>query len=380
MLNLSSLFYSTAETPTLVDSLDLSEDQREFIVQAKTSVRSRLKAELPATLRLLGHDASAVEPRFFTQGSWAYKTLNAPARTPQQADIDDGAYLPLSFVARTGKPSEASAIFFRAGEAVLSRLARELGWKLVSTKPTCMRLEIAPFAHLDIPLYAIPDIEFSTLEKAAAQRARLDARGGIVIGEAEEDVWTNLPTNSVLLAHREEDWLRSDPRPIKRWFLSEVERHGEQFRRVVRVLKAFRDWQWASGGPASILLMVAAGPVFETRDRRDDLALLDLVRELPAALRAGVCNPADRSESLTDRLGASGVEDAARRLENLENILRDALHGASPDSACRAMVSLFGPRFPNEPARVKIVSATSTISATPAIAVPSPLIGRTKAG
>jgi len=40
---------------------------------------------------IAGEDA-VTQPRFFTQGSWAYKTLNAPAQNPQQADLDDGAY------------------------------------------------------------------------------------------------------------------------------------------------------------------------------------------------------------------------------------------------------------------------------------------------
>jgi hypothetical protein len=78
--------------------------------------------------------------------------------------------------------------------------------------------------------------------------------------------------DKVLLAHRECNWMPSDPRPVKEWFLGEVEAKGEQFRRVVRYLKAFRDWRWSSGGPASILLMAAAAPLFEKRDRRDDLA------------------------------------------------------------------------------------------------------------
>lgn len=73
-------------------------------------------------------------------------------------------------------------------------------------------------------------------------------------------LWTALPADKVLLAHRECNWMPSDPRPVKEWFLGEVEAKGEQFRRVVRYLKAFRDWRWASGGPASILLMAAAAP------------------------------------------------------------------------------------------------------------------------
>jgi hypothetical protein len=173
--------------------------------------------------------------------------------------------------------------------------------------------------------------------------------------------------DEVLLAHRECNWMPSDPRPVKEWFLGEVDAKGEQFRRVVRYLKAFRDWRWASGGPASILLMAAAAPLFEKRDRRDDLALLDVVAALPARLRGGVNNPVEESESLTERLGKAGVEEAAKAFEEFEKVLRGATDAGSPSQACLWMRGEFGPRFPNEPDRVKVVSVAATIAAAPAI-------------
>ncbi len=379
MLNLNSLFYSTAEQPTLLERLDITTTQREFIADAKTQVRECLRENLPQVLKERGYTGASVRPRFFTQGSWAYKTLNAPAQHPQQADIDDGAYLPLSFVAKADKPSIASAIFFAAAEEALKPLVKVRNWTLVTDKPTCVRIVISAFAHIDVPLYAIPDNEFETLQKAA-----LSSYGYLALDEAvtmaERDAWTALPVDHVLLAHREEDWKKSDPRPVKKWFLEEVDRHGEQFRRSIRYLKAFRDWQWSAGGPTSILLMAVSAPLFENRDRRDDLALLDLIEKIPNALRDGVCNPVDKNESLTDRLGKDGVEEAAKAFETLDIYLRGALNASSAEQACSWMVSQFGRRFPNEPSRVKSVTVAATLLATSATAVASPLVGRTQAG
>jgi len=247
------------------------------------------------------------------------------------------------------------------------------------TKPTCIRIIIAKYAHIDIPLYAIPDEEFFTLAKASRERYGYDSIMDAV-RKAERDAWTALPTDKVLLAHRECNWLSSDPRPVKEWFLGEVEAKGEQLRRVIRYLKAFRDWRWPSGGPASILLMAAAAPLFDKREGRDDLALLDVVAALPARLRAGVNNPVSQSESLTERLGKAGVEDAAKAFEKFEKMLRGATGASNPSQACVWMQAEFGPRFPNEPNRVKVVSVAATIAATPATAGPSELVGRTKAG
>lgn len=282
-------------------------------------------------------------------------------------------------MAKKTRPSVAAKIFFAAAEEALRPLVAARGWKLITDKPTCIRIEIAPFAHLDIPLYAIPDAEFETLSKAAQQKY-----GYLTLEEAvrkaERDAWTRLPRDSVLLAHRDEDWIESDPREVKDWFVAEVEAKGEQLRRIVRYLKAWRDWNWVAGGPTSILLMAATALAFEKRDRRDDLALLDVVAALPTLLRAGVENPAEPGESLTDRLGEERVEEAAKALEAFEKVLRGALDAANAGQACYWMVDAFGARFPNEPARVNVVSVADTIAAIPAAVGPSELVGRTKAG
>lgn len=380
MLNLSPLFFTTVDNESCMhEELDLTSEQRAWIAAARIDVRNCLRTGIPHVLRENGYIDDAPQPRFFTQGSWAYKTLNSPAQCPQQADVDDGCYLPLSFVSQTKRPSSAATVFFAAAEEALRTLVDDKHWKLVTDKPTCIRIVIASFAHIDIPLYAIPDEEFALLAKASMQRYGYDSLTEAAM-KAERDAWTALPRDQVLLAHRECNWMTSDPRPVKEWFLGEVEVKGEQFRRVVRYLKAFRDWKWSSGGPASFLLMAAAAPLFEKRDRRDDLALLDVVAALPNRFRAGVNNPVEESESLTDRLGSAGVEEAARAFAEFEKILRGAVAASNSSQACIWMQGAFGPRFPNDPDRVKVVSVAATIAAAPATAGPSELVGRTKAG
>jgi len=380
MLNLSPLFFTTLDDQSCLHAeLDLTPEKRRQIRCVRADVRDCLRIGIPRVLKSNGYMKDVPKPRFFTQGSWAYKTLNYPAQPPQQADIDDGCYLPMSFVSQTKRPSTAAKVFFAAAEEALKPLVKEKRWKLVTDKPTCIRIIIATDAHIDIPLYAIPDEEFAALTKASMEQYGYDSLTE-ALNMAERDAWIALPADKVLLAHRESNWISSDPRPVKEWFLGEVEAKGEQFRRVVRYLKAFRDWKWSSGGPASILLMAAAAPLFKKRDRRDDLALLDVVTALPARLREGVNNPVDESESLTARLGHEGVEEAASAFEEFENMLRGAIGADSPSQACICMQREFGPRFPNEPERIKVASVAATIAATPAAAGPSELIGRTKAG
>ncbi|WP_407471754.1 CBASS cGAMP synthase [Xanthomonas campestris pv. raphani] len=378
MLNLSPLFFTTVENRTcLHGALDLEEAQRTYIAQARLDVRNCLRAGIPAVLTARDYPGQVPTPRFFTQGSWAYKTLNAPAKPTQQADVDDGCYLPMSFVSQSNRPSVASGVFFHAAQEALKPLVDRNKWQLITDKDTCIRIVIAKDAHIDIPLYAIPDEEFVTLAKAFESRGL--TMDSITFAE-EEDVWTKLPRDKVLLAHRQEDWKVSDPRPVKEWFLGQVEAKGEQFRRTVRYLKACRDWHWESGGPSSILLMAAAAPLFAKHDSRDDLALLAVLEKLPDALRNGVNNPTDASESLTGRLGAAGVENAAKAFDESAVMLRGAIHASSASQACIWMRQEFGSRFPNDPDRIKVVSVASSIASSSAIVGPSELIGRSKAG
>lgn len=388
MLNLSALFYTEVEfEPSLFGNINLRDDDRVDIAEAKNEVRMALRDGIPRVYVAEGHPGKVPQPRFFTQGSWAYKTLNAPAQQPQQADVDDGCYLPLSFLNQTDSPSVAAEVFFGVAEKALADLVNKRGWKL-SGKPTCIRVEISELAHIDIPLYAIPDHEFETLVKAEnAMRATFDSASNFA--EAAIDSWEELPKTKVLLAHREEGWMHSDPRPVKEWFIDQVETKGEQLRRVVRYIKAYRDWTWKSGGPSSILLMAAAAPLFVKQDRRDDQALVDVVKQLPVALREGVSNPINPNESLTDRLRASNaevdmVEQAALRFEDLGRRLQAALDAGNAEQACVWLRGLFGPRFPDRPDRVKVGAAASAVAAaiasSPAIAGPSELVGRTRAG
>jgi hypothetical protein len=387
MLDLSALFYTEVDSePCLFVNLELLDEDRDIIAEAKNTVRMALRDGIPRVYMEEGHPGEVPQPRFFTQGSWAYKTLNAPAQAPQQADVDDGCYLPLSFLTQTDKPSVAADVFFEVAEKALQPLVDERGWTL-SGKPTCIRIEISDLAHIDVPLYAIPDKEFATLVKA--ENVRRVALDSIAFAEAKADSWDEMPTTKVLLAHREDGWTHSDPRPVKKWFVDQVEKKGVQLRRIVRYLKAYRDWTWPSGGPSSILLMAAASPLFFKQDRRDDQALLEVVNGLPAVLRNGVNNPANSDESLTDRLRASSsevdmVEQAAATFEEFGRQLQSALDAGNAAQACTWMRKLFGPRFPDQPDRIKVSTAVSavaaTIAASPAIAGPSELMGRTRAG
>jgi hypothetical protein len=154
MANVSKLLHASGEAECFLKQLNLTNTDRATLMEARTKVRQCLRnAFAVVTKAELG---VSVRPRFFTQGSFAYRTINDPCWTPpQQVDLDDGAYLPMTFVHGVQRPSVAAAAFFKVVDAALEKLATEESWKFVR-KPTCARLVISSNAHIDVPLYAIP--------------------------------------------------------------------------------------------------------------------------------------------------------------------------------------------------------------------------------
>ena len=396
-LNLHSLFDTRVEgRVAFLDNLTLAPEERKLMLSARTDIRQRLKTGLPKRIQKKAKDAGQVhievpEPRFFTQGSWAYKTLNAPCRAPQQADLDDGVYLPFSYI-ESQPPAQMSALLFEAVEEVLSELADDKGWEIDTSNDNCTRLIIDSDKHIDVPVYSISDGEFATLVNASMEMYRLGLEHATFDSayseeRADEQEWHLMPTEGVLMATKNRGWQDSDPRPVRDWVVEQVELKTEQLRRVMRYLKAWRDFQeWDKDDPKSILLMVAADTAFDIAiEKRDDLALLKVLQRLPDILRGTVINPAtidkplDEQEDLAKRLDNKGIrEDVITRIEHFAKRLEYAIDTCGvPSKACEILIELLGKRVPNDPDRV----TQSTVQSQPAqkTAAVSP-IGKATAG
>jgi hypothetical protein len=378
MANVSKLLHASGDAPCLLKNLNLEDHDRANLMEARAKVRQCLrnafatvtKAELGVTVR----------PRFFMQGSYAYRTINDPCWTPpQQMDLDDGAYLPMTFVQGEQRPSVAAAAFFKLVDSALEKLAKEEGWKFVK-KPTCARLVISSTAHIDVPLYAIPDAEFEKLEKKArtVDGIALDARADSV------DRWDALPSDCVLLAHREDDWISSDPRKIHDWFTDAVQLYGPALRRVCRYLKAWRDHNRPHlDDVSSILLMVCAWEACEDLGRpnvpgRDDLALLGVAERLPRLLAGPIYNPTDRDERVDARLSDASRRMAIDMAKKLDGELTEIVEKCfDPNQAIERLRGLFGERIPDQVGLVDVTKAAhaEVRSHAPRIAA-APAVGR----
>ncbi|HMH19053.1 MAG TPA: CBASS cGAMP synthase [Burkholderiales bacterium] len=371
MLNLHRLFYHHIASNCYLAQLTLPQAKLDMLRAARLKIRNALREGISKATRELGEDQT-VTPRFFTQGSYAYGTLNRPTHVPpQQADMDDGCYLPMSFV-KGAKPKRSAQIFFQATDTILKELVKKEGWQGYSTERGCCgRVIVDNEHHIDVPLYAIRDEAFKVLMKAA------DARGYVNLAEAfaqddSVDVnWTILEHEDVLLANRDGSWTASDPREVKEWANAAFSgQGGDQLRRISRYLKGWRDQNYKSGGPSSISLMVIAEAHFSASPGRDDLALAEVVEHLADALLGDVIAPWDRDgEEQINRLNSQERQHAASLAKRLLMELRQAINGAFQQAAVYvAKLGIqFGHHFPTDSDLVTETTPAETVAAFPAI-------------
>jgi hypothetical protein len=152
-------------------------------------------------------------------------------------------------------------------------------------------------AHLDLPLYAVPDEDFhdqGIFSKADTHMVMDEA----INFEISDLSYQELPQDRIMLALRDGNWMQSDPRKMDTWFQDAVNEHGQHLRRVSRYLKAWRDMQWPTQGDgmSSICLMACVvgsfdelGTTFD--EKRDDLTLQLVATRLPDLLSRNIANP-----------------------------------------------------------------------------------------
>lgn len=294
-----------------------------------------------------------VSPKFWTQGSYQYKTINTPyQKPPQEVDIDDGVYLPMDVF--DGQPSIGHRLFFLLVDAALTSLANQYSNLLFDdTKSTCSRLKVpSENIHIDVPLYAVPASEFVKKEEAMTEALSTNDMGI----ESFADSRYQLEPDSVYLAVRsKEKWIKSDPKIVADWFLNSVRHIGEHTRTVSRFLKAWRDVQWSKGGPSSICLMKCAVDTLENTyvdDSDIGAVMLAVVNNLPSQFNNGVTSP-DPNDSGRFLFPPFYEHDDTHKSVVEKSIeLREKLYGAtkaiSKASSLEMLKDLFGSNVNDE--------------------------------
>lgn len=331
-------------------------------------------------------ELAKITPKFAPQGSFVYKTVNAPCHPKQQMDLDDGIYLPIDMF--EDKPIISKNLFFKFVDGIVQQIADEKGWKFSDTKNTCSRLIIEPDLHIDVPLYAVPKSRFVSMSESLEGRAILKS----VLDSALQ--YNALSPDDVNLALRNvESWTISDPALLNNYF-SEMFTFYKQLtssdvcRNICRYLKAWRDYQFPEGGPSSVALMTSVIKSFESIAQLENLtegeALLQCARQLPQHLRNGIMNPAEpsKTEQLYPKSEMSIDEKSLinSKAEELALCVEQAVKAKDSSAAITNLRSAFGARIPNASYLVILAGTAAAIRSQPALAQPEPSVKAQSAG
>lgn len=351
---------------TYLNNLALTQKRREILLRARLLVRQTLREAVRRETATLPGEKNAITPKFFTQGSWGYGTINRPTHVPpQQVDMDDGCYMPMSF-SRGTTPQKAADVFFGIADRALDKLVKSEGWKgYDSSKDVCCRVIIDDESHIDVPLYAIRDEQFALMRKSLTEDAVRFAEAAALSEEDEYPFdWSMVTDEDVLLAQRNGVWKPSNPRNVTNWVNSAVEEAGLQLRRVWREMKGWRDHRFRRGGPSSISMMVMIEDGFEEVKGRDDLAMQLAAKAMRERVVNDVAAPWDPRQNL-NTLTMQERSQFATALKELEDEIAYCVQGNLANAAVylRRWQNECGKYFCNSVARVKEVSAHETVHA-----------------
>jgi hypothetical protein len=393
MLKLNKLFLNDGDTRAFNGQIEPTDAQRDYLIDCKDKIRDHLyKGITQRSVEALGTDHS-VSPRFRTQGSWAYRTCIQRAHLHQEMDWDFGVYLPVS-VFEDQTPRIAAKAYFELVQLLLESLCQREGWRLNHDRPSCIRVQVGPGAHIDVPLYAAPEAEFESIRERAAALAKASSsahdaqflRESVAFGELVEPAWEDL--QGIHLARRDGTWKKSDPEAVARWYNDRVlalAPFGLQMRRACRYLKAWRDLVWPEGGPSSVALMVVTAQHFEgSNSRRDDLALEQAAKHLAGsamkplketAIDGGEEDFFGELDNAARRVIATRAQELAAGISFARSLAYHRRH-----DAVEKLRSLLGVRIPDLFDWVETEGSEADVRATPASRVPPPLIKPTQAG
>lgn len=386
--NAHALFNGLKSQPSYLARLTIGDDERRSLMVARGLVREQLRNAFSKIIdrddvweeayrnRVRKADRRPILVKFMTQGSFAYKTLNLPAYvTLQEIDLDDGMYVPVQFL-ENGEPSLVARSLFGFVEQALEPLCAQHNWELDRTKSSCVRVKLWRGAHIDIPIYSIPQEQFEQLvEKFVAASA-----GRFADRQIAKDEAFKLPTDKIMLAQRDGTWNHSDPQKLHDWVESRVALYGPIYRRLCRFFKGWRDYTWQKSALTSLCIMHAIDIALAQiggipADNRDDEMILKVANKLPDILSNSVCNPVIREKCLNE-----WSEQQRREIVVQVDALRSSMIAAleqsqTPERVLSKLFSKFGDRIPNAPEAITF--ATSKIEAiriAPAIRVAAPAV------
>lgn len=289
----------TTELMKYIDAITLTATHRKNLIQSRDALRNRIREYFKDEL-------NKVCPKFHQQGSFAMKTTIVPLSG--EYDIDDGVYLQDLNKDVSKWPSTGNV-----HKWLVSAVTGHTDTPPID-KNTCVRVTYAKNWHVDLPVYGVDN--------------------GVYY-----------------LAHKEKDWIASDSKKIVDWFHDAVVEKGEEFRSVVKIFKAWADFQEnkssCSKMPSGLILTVLVYNNWQYADRLDErmkkianAMYYDIKNEVK------VINPTDPTEVLSSRMSEAEKKNFQTKIESFSTALDKAFEESSKEEASRFWQKHLGDRFP----------------------------------
>ena len=299
---------------TFNESIAISKAKKETLQGNRDTLREKIRKYFK------DNKPNEIKPSFRSQGSFVMKTTVNPI--PQWSedekkhlykyDIDDGVY----FIGQAEDKTSIGTYHDWIYDAVKDHTN-----KGAIDKTTCVRVLYSDGHHIDLPIY-------------------FKIKGDDTIPQ---------------LAHKSKDWIDSDPKAFFDWF-NEKAKDKEQLRRIVRYLKAWRDYRHTQNSstkmPSGFILTILAANNISYSTDRDDIALKDTLINIQNAIDPSKGGKFEcyRPTIPTDEDLFSSYSDTKRdyflsQLDSFVKSAKEAVEGSNPKESCEKWQKYFGDRF-----------------------------------
>jgi hypothetical protein len=264
----------------------------------------------------------------FNQGSYAMGTGNKPMYDEDDYDIDCGLLFEIDKDDYT--PTQVKKWVFDA---------LNIHFRTVEWKKACIRVQYVeegmPKFHVDFACYA----------------------------DANNDDNTYLAKGTPTSTTEDKKWEISEPKELKNLINNKYSNEGEcnQFKRVIRYMKRWKDYQFDSvnGKPTGIAFTAIAYNGFQpyikdkftwASDINDLEATKDFVNYVINQFswngRIKVSLPVPPRNDLFEKMTDQQCEYLKEKLNDLKDALKDAGSETDPHEACKILKKQFGKDFP----------------------------------
>lgn len=304
---------------TFHNEIYLDSEKKESLRTSRNAIRTKIRNYFKNELKIS-------EPKFYGQGSYMMNTTIIPI--DGEYDIDDGIYLDHlknEEEENWPTPSKVHSWIVKATEGHTDTPPKD--------KTTCVRVIYKKNYHVDLPIYV----------KKTDEHPKL--------------------------AHKSKGWIDSDPKELTKWFNSEVNTHGDQLKRIVRYLKAWKDnKEGETKLPSGMhLTILAVNHFVSDHPDEDDAALAATAKAIHTSLSDSfsLSRPVFPEEELLADWSDTKKDNFLDKLSNLIKNAEEALELEDKVKSSKKWINIFGDRFPEyTPPQSSKVESNSVIKSS----------------